>query len=1644
MLQLLVEREECTTNSQATKPFLAINVSDDEPEQSHPTDTATAAPSVTHFTSVSANEDRYRAFGASADPVAGEFTPGNSPFSDVGKRSADDRRLSASNDRGDQKAKRNNAATPDASDEFTDDLWRKRKRPSEMPLTDVCPNDDESSMASETVGTKRLRLADERESEYEDGRQSKDVITNRILATFDGIQHTPARSNPDCGDNSAVKIFDRHRDSVYPPLDAAERGVDVTTYGNGDGRTAWDERQIGDAPPNSGKRSSASLARRQSVGALATAESDGDVDDEDVDEETSRQQRGDVKTSDVDRARKSNRLSDAINRLLQTVGLECVVRFIAAHQRVADLPEHLRKQLLEQENMLFSNSSVTTGDRYGGDGGNENAGDPHMGLTADKTSSFTSSWTNEVLRVIKAGEEKNKSNDVYRRSVEKSDDTSHGRDGKRRSTPDTGLLSSEVERMAQWKNGFSGDRCETSANFSGSGINGLGLSPANLIGIPSTLGVDFGGLPPFSLGFVPPQLMTMMMMMASPPFAAGPKPVAGIPSLPHHPSGGHQVPPSSYGDPAILQLLAGTLSAKETLSAAAAAAAALASTTPIADDDDRRRQPTTSRRVRTRITSDQLAVLRARFDVSAGTPNDDELAAISAEAGLPPKVVKHWFRNTLFKERQRSKESPYNFAIPPTAAAVPLSAVAAPTVTADVGLSAPGSEAVSAVVDEDAGYRVDRGASTSHPDGVVACDYRVESEKAEIASSKLQPPGDERTPSTSSTAAKCRTSFFEDVSPHGGSSASISSELRTSAAAAALGGATVGEVRSTIASTTTAPLSVVAASANQMHQMSVLGQRQPQSQSTKPVIATIAGPHRQTQYQQQQQQHHGKRASRTHFTDDQVRVLHEHFERNAYPRDDELESLSRRLGLSARVIVVWFQNARQKARRTYENQNLASAASGAASGSSSMSHAAAPAAATTAHVARDVIRPTSGLHSQSGSSLSDEVCDGVGVAPLRYECRSCPAVFQRYYDLIKHQRMHVADQQQQQQQPVSLVPGATDQRRTAVADGASAMGGNLPFLAAATAANQCSRPCGVNIPAVLPPTMAAWPASAAAAADFSRLASILSPSVYGSLHSSMTSNKCPSTDRDSSSDDTGSSDENDSQSIAQQSALNLTSAAFRLPKADTETRVAVGEVIVNSGSSAIGMQDTQENATSREKWTDIAARGMESASAADDDRVLGFADGVVSNAKSVECLARRSPAEIVASRAKERRSSDAVPMHLKRVETASSGVLDTDDVYSSESDDEGSDNKCDAPTRLSLTPNASSAKRLTRDYGVEAVPRHLPVQAEVLSPNAIDQMHGANDLSIDTRISLQQLSSQTNEEAPLDLSRSHTSAGNVQAATGRLVSNVSATVNGRIAPMMATPLTASPSAAASAAALAGRASASSKRHRTHMTDHQVRVMRAIYAEHRTPSIGECATVGAKIGLARRVVQVWFQNARAKDKKKAAAAADGSSDEQRQQQQLADDEVGGIDADSTSSSSAAGSGGVVQCKWCGTVYAATRCAAREHLFSAEHVGAVDRIVRSTTAAVAANLTAAEEQRATSGGRTSKRDRRRGQVGHAQARQLAAGGSSKASAAVGDQMTSPTSSLSSSGAGGDPGAMSPSDLRHLVGGFHDWFVRTPTSP
>ncbi|MGH0154158.1 UNVERIFIED_CONTAM: hypothetical protein FKN15_027387 [Acipenser sinensis] len=205
-----------------------------------------------------------------------------------------------------------------------------------------------------------------------------------------------------------------------------------------------------------------------------------------------------------------------------------------------------------------------------------------------------------------------------------------------------------------------------------------------------------------------------------------------------------------------------------------------------------------NKRPRTRITDDQLRVLRQYFDIN-NSPNEDQIKEMADKSGLPQKVIKHWFRNTLFKERQRNKDSPYNFNNPPV-------------------------------------------------------------------TTLEEPKIDSKPP------------------------------------------------------------------------------------SPEPQRAEYYG---------------SKRSSRTRFTDYQLRVLQDFFDANAYPKDDEFEQLSNLLNLPTRVIVVWFQNARQKARKNYENQS------------------------------------DGGKEGERRELSNDRY---IRTTNLNYQCKKCSLVFQRIFDLIKHQK----------------------------------------------------------------------------------------------------------------------------------------------------------------------------------------------------------------------------------------------------------------------------------------------------------------------------------------------------------------------------------------------------------------------------------------------------------------------------------------------------------------------------------------------------------------------------------------------------------------------------------------------------------------
>uniref|UniRef100_A0A3Q2CDQ4 Homeobox domain-containing protein n=1 Tax=Cyprinodon variegatus TaxID=28743 RepID=A0A3Q2CDQ4_CYPVA len=84
--------------------------------------------------------------------------------------------------------------------------------------------------------------------------------------------------------------------------------------------------------------------------------------------------------------------------------------------------------------------------------------------------------------------------------------------------------------------------------------------------------------------------------------------------------------------------------------------------------------------------------------------------------------------------------------------------------------------------------------------------------------------------------------------------------------------------------------------------------------SLSPDLSANSSP----QPQMTEEPQRGRRSSRTRFTEQQLETLQGVFEATPYPREEEYDRLSALLSLPNRVIVVWFQNARQRARKNQD------------------------------------------------------------------------------------------------------------------------------------------------------------------------------------------------------------------------------------------------------------------------------------------------------------------------------------------------------------------------------------------------------------------------------------------------------------------------------------------------------------------------------------------------------------------------------------------------------------------------------------------------------------------------------------------------------------------------------------------------------
>ncbi|XP_076808236.1 zinc finger homeobox protein 4-like isoform X2 [Clavelina lepadiformis] len=319
-----------------------------------------------------------------------------------------------------------------------------------------------------------------------------------------------------------------------------------------------------------------------------------------------------------------------------------------------------------------------------------------------------------------------------------------------------------------------------------------------------------------------------------------------------------------------------------------------------------------AKRPRTRITDEQLKILRANFDIN-NSPSEEQIEKMANQTCLPPKVIKHWFRNTLFKERQRSKDSPYNFNIPP-------------------------------ITSLDDAYKTSSATSANHDHDVAIT--TTSNKFTETNSSKMLPdikPETADTDQAKPTDKPTDLSFIQTNKSF--SDVNINKEKDSNRLTAVAGAQEVRQALFTnaLALMPNLPDKEPVDENEKPSEISGLYNQSPHSILPQRMLDPIASWQALTNYEisSANDMHYHidsqslpdtnppsshaqgiacRRTPRTRFTDHQLQVLQDFFDHNAYPKDDDLDKLSQTLNLSTRVIVVWFQNARQKARKSYEQQ----------------------------------------------------------------------------------------------------------------------------------------------------------------------------------------------------------------------------------------------------------------------------------------------------------------------------------------------------------------------------------------------------------------------------------------------------------------------------------------------------------------------------------------------------------------------------------------------------------------------------------------------------------------------------------------------------------------------------------------------------
>ena len=813
-------------------------------------------------------------------------------------------------------------------------------------------------------------------------------------------------------------------------------------------------------------------------------------------------------------------------------------------------------------------------------------------------------------------------------------------------------------------------------------------------------------------------------------------------------------------------------------------------------------QANNAKRVRTRINDEQLKILRAHFDIN-NSPNEDQIMEMADKSGLPAKVIKHWFRNTLFKERQRNKDSPYNFNVPP-------------------------ATSINLEEYEKTG-KVTVGPS---PDGEKDRRERQEMDRQERRLDML-PPRDDDIRVKLEKYDKYDMIDSIHVSTCGSSMGSPCSSISSTP--------TPSTPKTTMPSGLLSPL--VSPSSLPGHSMAAKYVGYQNSHPSMPKQAQIPkiSPSQHSPCMNMSMSA-SKRANRTRFSDHQIKVLQEYFERNAYPKDDDLEQLSKMLGLSPRVIVVWFQNARQKARKSYENQ--------------------------------------------PPLDLTDDGTRFNRTPGLNYQCKKCMTVFQRYFELIKHQQTQCykdepndkpfLDERRGSASTISSMPSPESSFQGEESQQEKSGAEWLQVHVSTSSSQPSQQPSEAHSPRMVPSqTMFSGYSQKSA---FAMLQNVAQQSqqqqqqeeILGEVH--YMNENTPSKRKAEVIEDDHDDQPRDKRLrttilpeqldyLYQQYQLDCNPSRKQLE--DISTKVGLKKRVV---------QVWFQNTRARERKGQYRAHQ--------------------------QLIHKRCPFCRALFRAKS-----ALESHLatKHPEEMAKGDINVDNIP---------DAADFPPPESPSTSNNSQqgldmAKLMANPYNIPnpfmgLTPNVLPPGNDPLQMNMsqlyqdsfkkyIDKLSGAShqpktsstatSAAPTAHTSNKSVSRNEDTEAPLDLSkpvklktdgeRKNDTSNRTEMAEfkgymddSRSETHSESTENdfndsGSVDASDSAPP--SPN-------IPGRHLIPAKRYRTQMNSLQIRVMKNIFVEYKTPTMAECEMLGHEIGLPKRVIQVWFQNARAKEKK----------------------------------------------------------------------------------------------------------------------------------------------------------------------------------